>query len=321
MKIVVYEHFTSGALKGQTLPVELAAEGDAMLRAIVEDMLANTAFKPIILRDNRLAHLPGAQNMTIANSEQYQQIWQQCISNETLFLLIAPETDGVLQQLTEAVLEAGNTLLGSSPEAIAICSDKLRCSQFLQQHNLPTIETQSAEEWLNQPLFTAPIVCKPNDGAGCVETYYFAEASDAKAFLQKMPESKRCQQIVQPFYDAQAMSLSLFIDQSVQILSLNQQLINIDRQFSYQGSQVGVPYPAGFSHEQAQILVDQLRLVMPGLSGFVGVDILIDKQQALIIDINPRLTSSFNQLQQTGQSPAALLYQALGTIKQGVADG
>lgn len=321
MKIVVYEHFTSGALQGQTLPDELAHEGDAMLRAIVEDMLTNTAFKPIILRDNRLADLPCAQNLAIANSEQYQRIWKQCLSNETLFLLIAPETDGVLQQLAEAVLKAGKTLLGSSPKAIAVCSDKLRCSGFLQQHGLPTVNTQSANEWLNQSLFSGPIVCKPNDGAGCVETYYFAKAHQAAAYLQKMPETKRRQQIVQPFDDAQAMSLSLFIDRSVQILSLNQQLINIDQQFSYQGSQIGVPYPAIFSHAKAQILVDQLRLAMPGLSGFVGVDILIDQQQARIIDINPRLTSSFNQLQQTGLSPAALLYQSLGITKQGVADG
>ncbi|HET8808111.1 MAG TPA: ATP-grasp domain-containing protein [Methylophaga sp.] len=321
MKIVVYEHFTSGALQGEALPAELAREGDAMLRAIVVDMLANTAFQPIILRDNRLADLPGAQNLSIANSEQYQQIWQQCLSNETLFLLIAPETDGVLQQLAEAVLKAGKTLLGSSPEAIAVCSDKLRCSQFLLQHDLPTVETQSAGDWLNQPLFSSPIVCKPNDGAGCVETYYFAEAHHAVAYLQKMPDDKRRQQIVQPFYDAQAMSLSLFIDRNVQILSLNRQLINIDQQFSYQGSQINVSYPAIFSQAQAQTLVAQLSLAMPGLSGFVGIDILIDQQQARIIDINPRLTSSFNQLQQSELSPAALLYHSLGTLKQGAADG
>ncbi len=321
MKIVVYEHFTSGALQGEALPVELAREGDAMLRSIVEDMLANTAFQPIILRDNRLADLPGAQNLPIANNPQYQQIWQQCLSNETLFLLIAPETDGVLQQLAEAVLKAGKTLLGSSPEAIDLCSDKLRCSEFLQQHGLPTVETQRAEDWLNQPLFTGPIVCKPTDGAGCVETYYFAEAHHAAVYLQKLPENKRRQQIVQPFCRGQAMSLSLFIDRSVQILSLNQQLINIDQQFSYQGSRIGVPFPAMFSHAQAQILVDQLRLAMPDLSGFVGVDILIDQQQARIIDINPRLTSSFNQLPQTGLSPASLLYQSPGVTKQGVMSG
>lgn len=321
MKIVVYEHFTSGALQGEALPAELAREGDAMLRAIVSDMLANGAFLPVILRDNRLADVSGAENLTIANCEQYQQIWQQCLRNETLFLLIAPETGGVLQQLAEAVLKAGKRLLGSSPEAIAICSDKLRCSQFLQQHDLPTVETQCADEWLNQPLFTGPIVCKPNDGAGCVETCYFDQAHHAAAYLQKMPENRRRQHIVQPFCHGQAMSLSLFIDQSVQILSLNQQLINIDRQFSYQGSRIGVLYPAIFSHIKAQIMVDQLRLALPGLSGFVGIDILIDEHQARIIDINPRLTSSFNQLPKTGLSLAALLNHSLGVTQQGVMSG
>ncbi|MDT8311468.1 MAG: ATP-grasp domain-containing protein [Methylophaga sp.] len=321
MKIVVYEHFTSGALQDQALPAELADEGDAMLRAMVRDMLANSLFQPIVLRDTRLAALPGAHNLSIANKTQYQQVWQQCLRNETLFLLIAPETDGILQQLVEAVLDAGNTLLGSSPEVITLCSDKLHCSQYLLQHGLPTVETQPAEDWLNQPLFTGPIVCKPNDGAGCVDTFYFADENLATAYLQRLPTAKRNQQIVQPFITAQAMSLSLFIDASAQILSLNQQLINIDQQFSYLGANIAVAYPVTFCQTQAQLLVDQLLQIMPGLSGFIGIDILVNEQQVWIVDINPRLTSSFNQLQQTGLSPAALLYQSIIPIEHGAARG
>lgn len=321
MKIVVYEHFTSGARQDQALPAELAGEGDAMLRAIIADMLANTDFQPIVLRDKRLTDLPGAHNLTVANNAQYQQIWQQCLHCEALFLLIAPETDGVLQQLAAAVLKAGKTLLGASPEAIAICSSKRRCSQFLQQHDLPTVTTQSAEHWLNNPVFTGPVVCKPDDGAGCIDTYYFADLIRAQVYLRSLPADKLSQQIVQPFIAAQAMSLSLFIDQTAHILSLNQQLINIGQQFSYQGSNIAVPYPATFSRAQAQTLADQLLLAMPGLSGFIGIDILVTGDQSLIVDINPRLTSSFNQLQSRGLSPATLLYQSLGIAEQGAADG
>lgn len=321
MKIVVYEHFTSGALQDQALPAELANEGDGMLRAMVNDMLANSLFQPIVLRDTRLAALPGAHNLLIANKTQYQQVWQQCLRNETLFLLIAPETDGILQYLAEAVLDAGKTLLGSSPEVIAICSDKLNCSQFLQQHGLPTVETQRAEDWLNQPLFIGPIVCKPSDGAGCVDTFYFADENLTTAYLQILSAEKRGRQIVQPFIAAQAMSLSLFIDRNVQILSLNQQLIDVDQQFSYQGAKIALPYPDTFRQTQAQLLVDQLRQLMPGLSGFIGIDILLNQHQVWIVDINPRLTSSFNQLPQIGLSPAVLLYQSIIPFENGAARG
>lgn len=321
MKIIVYEHFTSGVLQDQALPAELADEGDAMLRAMVSDMLANSLFQPIVLRDTRLAALPGAHNLSIAHKTQYQQVWQQCLRNETLFLLIAPETDGILQQLAETVLDAGKTLLGSSPEVVAICSDKLRCSQFLRQHSLPTVETQRAGDWLNQPAFTGSVVCKPNDGAGCIDTFYFANENLAAAYLHSLSTEKRNQQIVQPFIAAQAMSLSLFIDTSVQILSLNQQLIDIGQQFSYQGSKIAVSYPKTFSQAQAQLLVNQLMQIMPGLSGFIGIDLLVDEHQVWIVDINPRLTSSFNQLPQTGLSPAALLYQSIMPIEHGAARG
>lgn len=321
MKIVVYEHFTSGALSGQDLPVELANEGNAMLHAIVSDMYANTAFEPIILRDERLPNLLGAHNLSIGTRAQYQKIWEKCLHSETLFLLIAPETDGILQQLAEAVISSGKILVGSSTEAIAICSNKLRCSQFLHQNNLPTIATQTAEGWLKDPAFNRPLVCKPNYGAGCVDTYFFADAEAARAYLQQLPLELRQQQIVQPFITAQAMSFSLFIDQRAQILSLNQQIIGFDQQLSYKGSNIFVSYPQIFSQAQGQVLINQLLMAMPGLSGFVGIDILIDEQAVWIVDINPRLTSSFNQLQSKGLSPATLLHQSLSQKVKGIACG
>ena len=311
MKIVVYEHFTSGALQGDDLPAELAAEGDAMLQAIVADMLQNTPLQPLILRDSRLSPVADCDNRLIKNSDQYQTLWPQLLADENYFLLIAPEMGGILQQLAEAVLAAGKILLGSSPAAIALCSDKLRCGQFLQQHDLPTIHSQHTADWLNQPAFDGAVVCKPNDGAGCVDTYYFQESHSARQYLLNLPVSQRQQQIVQPYITGKAMSLSLFIDKQAQILSLNQQTITINKQIHYQGSVVDVPYPATFSKAQAQLLVDDLLLALPVLSGFVGVDIIISDEKTLIVDINPRLTTSFNQLTQSGLSPAGLLYQSL----------
>lgn len=311
MKIVVYEHFTSGALQGDDLPAELAAEGDAMLQAMVGDMLQNTPLQPLIMRDSRLLPVEHTENHSIQNIDQHQALWQRLLANENYFLLIAPETDGILQQLAEAVIAAGKTLLGSLPSAIALSSDKLRCSQLLQQHQLATIATQGADDWLRKADFNDAVVCKPNDGAGCVDTYYFQESNRAREYLLGLSMSQRQQQIVQPFLSGKAMSLSLLIDKQARILSLNQQTITINQQITYQGSIVGVAYPAEFSKAQAQLLADNLLLALPGLSGFIGVDIILCEEKALIVDVNPRLTTSFNQLTQSGISPATMLYQSL----------
>ena len=54
MKLFIYEHITSGALSGNSLPVSLANEGHVMLMAVLHDcaylngMLINT------MRDQRL---------------------------------------------------------------------------------------------------------------------------------------------------------------------------------------------------------------------------------------------------------------------------
>lgn len=313
MKIVVYEHFTSGAMSGQDLPVELAAEGDAMLQAMVADMLYHTAFQPVIMRDHRLPLVADIINISVNDSGQYQQIWQHCLDNEALFLLIAPETGGVLQQLAEQVLAAGKTLLGCTPDAIDLCSDKLRCNHFLQQYDLPVIPSQSALQWLAQPAFSTPLICKPRDGAGCVATYRFTENSMANAHLKNV-STQPAQQIVQPFVSGEAMSLSVFVDGAKrQILSLNQQMLDVQNsQLNYQGSIVAVPYPANFSQIEAQQLLDKLCEALPGLWGFAGIDLIVSPTTVVIVDINPRLTTSFNQLvTATGISAAKLLYQAI----------
>jgi predicted ATP-grasp superfamily ATP-dependent carboligase len=314
MKIVVYEHFTSGALQGGELPAELAAEGDAMLQAMVSDMLDNTPFQPLVIRDSRLPPVKQVDNLLVDTAARYQQIWQQCLAEQDGFLLIAPETDGVLQQLAEAVLAADKTLLGAAPVAIAYCSDKLRCYEWLRQQQIPTIDTQLADDWLRQPAFNTSVVCKPRDGAGCVDTYYFVGSQAAQVYLQQLTKQHRQQQIVQPFIDGLPMSLSLFIDEQVQILSLNQQVLQLDKRITYHGSTVAVPFPDTFSAEQAQALAERLLKALPGLWGFIGIDILISQQQAVVVDINPRLTTSFNQLTDKGLSPAALLYQSLNKI-------
>ena len=321
MKIVVYEHFTSGALQGRKLPAELAVEGDAMLQAIISDMLMNTPFTPRVIRDNRLPPIANIENLIAGDAQQYQQIWQQCLDGDQFFLLIAPETGAVLQNLAAAVLKAGKTLLGASPPAINICSSKLKCSQWLQQFQLPVVASQSAADWLSQPAFNAAVVCKPDDGAGCVDTCYFADTMAARAYLQQLSAAQRHRQIVQPFIRGEAMSLSLFIDKQPEILSLNQQIIAVDQQFSYRGSNVNVPFPATFTETQAQAMLNQLLTALPGLWGFAGIDIIVGDHQTWIVDINPRLTTSFNQLGKTGISPAKRLYQTLPAIKDGRAYG
>ena len=311
MKIVVYEYFTSGALLDRDFSSELAHEGDEMLQAVINDMLNNTSFMPTIIRDARLPQLDNITNLRVDSVLAYQQAWQQCLEEETLFLLIAPETGGVLALLAEQVLNAGKQLLGASPETITLCTNKLECSQNLASIGLPTIPTQSAENWLAAPEFSGELICKPIDGAGCVDTYVFENEIAAARYLNQFSPAHRQTRIVQPFITGTAMSLSVFFDDKPYLLSCNQQIITGNNQLTYEGSIVNLPFPNGLTKTEATTMLTKLQSLLPKLWGFVGIDLIVNEDEYWIVDINPRLTTSFNQLSQLENSPAQRLFNAL----------
>jgi predicted ATP-grasp superfamily ATP-dependent carboligase len=54
-----------------------------------------------------------------------------------------------------------------------------------------------------------------------------------------------------------------------------------------------------FTLEQAQQLAQQIHLAIPGLWGHIGIDLILIKDTAYVVDINPRLTSSYIALSES----------------------
>ena len=54
MKLFIYEHITSGALSGNSLPVSLANEGHVMLMAVLHDCAYLSGIFINTMRDQRL---------------------------------------------------------------------------------------------------------------------------------------------------------------------------------------------------------------------------------------------------------------------------
>ena len=71
---------------------------------------------------------------------------------------------------------------------------------------------------------------------------------------------------------------------------INRQFIEIGRPFSYQGSEVPL---AGDKHQAAEKLAQRAATLVPGLKGYIGVDLLVANEGCYVIEINPRLTTSY----------------------------
>jgi predicted ATP-grasp superfamily ATP-dependent carboligase len=324
MKVFVYEHITSGALINESLPASLAHEGNEMLTAIVHDMTLLTDIELIILRDFRLeplldiidsAHL---QSLIIDNYCTFQQRFTSSVKEADAVLIIAPETDGLLQNLQQTVLNQHKQLLGCHPVATHICSNKVICHQHLISNNVLTPHTITANEWSVNPLNSpSGFIVKPRDGAGCINTIFFTTNSDVTAWLTANPIDLG-QTIIQPYIEGHTMSLSVLVDDNTsRVLAINQQYIKLEAgKLSFHGCWVNGIAETQFSLLQATEIAEKVHHAIPGLWGFIGIDLIVTDNETYVVDINPRLTTAYVGLRDSlNLNPAQLL---VTMMKQGL---
>ena len=325
MKVFVYEHITSGALINESLPASLAHEGNEMLAAVLHDMALLTNIELIILRDFRLEPLVDIinssrhQSLIVDNETIFPQHYTQSIKQADAVFIIAPETGGLLQKLQQSVLNQGKQLLGCQPTATQICTDKIASYQQLISNNVLTPHTITASEWPHNAFnSTSGFIVKPRDGAGCLNTQFFADSFAVTAYLTSRSLDIE-QTIVQPYIEGKTLSLSILCDDKTsRVLAINQQHITLDeRQLSFHGCSVNGVLESQFSLIQATAIAQQTQRAIPGLWGFIGIDLIVTDNKAYVVDINPRLTTSYVALHQSLLlNPAQLL---LTMMEQGLA--
>jgi tyramine---L-glutamate ligase len=278
--VLIYEHITGGGLAGLEMPASMAAEGGAMRRALVADFSAVTGVRVLSTLDARLPDEPG----TIRIAADARETLSTLASEADHTILVAPETGGVLRDLTLSVEAAGGNSLGSSPGAIDLAADKNRIAAHLAAWGIPTPLSRVVNPRLGLPRDACyPAVLKPIDGAGSVDTLFIESADDpiASAFPGEMG-------LLQPFIPGEPRSVTFLIGPAgpTLLVGVARQRISLsDGRFEYLGGTLldeGVPQ----DHPTRHVLKS-----MPGLSGLVGVD-YIDASPAIVLDVNPRPTTS-----------------------------
>ena len=219
----------------------------------------------------------------------WQDAWKSLVRHCDAVLVIAPESEGQLECLCEEVLEAGKKGLNCSLEAIRLTADKWRLSRHLQAAGIPAVETRT---WNPSEPILAQGVIKPHDGAGCEETF----ALGAQSTLPVLdPEN---QWIWQPWASGQPASLSLMVGgNEVEVLSCNRiHCKNREGRLHVHELETG-----GFDgnlrfEEEARALASRIVATVPGLRGYVGVDVMWEEESLTVLEINPRLTLTYTGL-------------------------
>jgi len=310
MRIFAYEHITGGGLMDQSSHAALAPEGEAMLRALVRDLVAIPEVEAIAMRDPRLPlDLPATMHVP----ESQRDFWPtfcRLVRECDAVWLIAPEQDGILERLSREVIRAGRRLLGSWPDAVHVAASKLGSAAALMAAGVHTIPTFADER--SVPADIEQIVVKPDDGAGCQDTYLFQRRVDLQRWLRDRASPGS---VFQPYVRGGALSLSILCcDGRARLLAGNRQHVAISAgRFEFSG--VSVNAIRDSDGRYAQLARDVSR-ALPGLWGYVGIDVIDTVDGPVVVEINPRLTTSYAGLRRAlGINAAELVLGLPGSLE------
>lgn len=281
-------------------PPPMRREGWAMLWAVLSDLQQTRWIDTVTLVHESLAQLPPGEVQRIRDGTSEAERFRDLAASAEATLVIAPETDGLLLDRCRSVEAAGGLLLGPTSDAIALTTDKVSLAAWWTQHGVPTPATI---EMHTSPPF--PVVVKPRDGAGSQATFRVCDATTWEACIHQASAEGFDDLIAQPFAAGQSASLAFLIGPRAKVaLQPAAQHLSGDGRLRYQGGTAPLPSPLA---ERALTLARRAIETVPGLRGYVGVDLVLGDtaNQDLAIEINPRLTTSYIGLRMQAETNLA----------------
>ena len=306
MRILVYEFASGGGCAGRPVPASLAREGRAMLTALLEDLASIGRHEIVTTTDRRLALTAPRGIDVVAIDSSGSARYDDLVASVDAVWLIAPETGRCLERLAATVERNGTALLGAGSTAIRRASDKQRLPRRLARcgvsHPRTRVLRPGAEARAIANDLGYPIVVKPARGAGCDGVGLARNHRELRAAIEvanrcsaglsaprRGPE--RAALLLQAYVSGLAASVSLISDgRRAVALSLNAQTIRAAPAFSYRGGHTPLDHPLARRAIAAAIRTCE---AVPGLRGYVGVDVVLTDTDAVVIEVNPRLTTAY----------------------------
>lgn len=300
MRLFVYEFITGGGLwESSNAPPSgsLFHEGSAMLRAVAEDFAKLPGVEVVITWDERLPAPPAfCQVRGVGSTQAERSAIKELASASDGVLVIAPELDGALQERVQWVTAAGGALLCPGVEFVSLASDKDRCGRHLQAAGVPTpqgVRLQAGDAFPRD--FPYPAVLKPCDGAGSQDLFRV----DSVSFPWPAGLRNTAWRL-EAFHPGRPASIAVLCGPGGNIiLPPCRQVLTDDGHWRYLGGVA--PAPAAWTG-RATILAKKVIAAMPPTTGYVGIDLILgaasDGSQDAVIEVNPRLTTSYVGLRQ-----------------------
>jgi len=279
-----------------------------MLSALATDLGQIPGVETITLLDQNCPRQLDGSMRRLLPEEQEQIVFQELVSAADSTIVVAPEFDDLLLTRYRWAQAAGGHVLGSSHEAISLAADKLALGRFLRSQGIPTPESVLVDDKVLTRRLVFPLVLKPRHGAGSQVTYFVGEGDHlSRSIREAQSTGWRGDFLLQPFVPGLAASVaSLVGPNTCSPLLPAAQLLSDDGRFQYQGGFLPLPSPLA---RRALQLSERAVNCVPGLRGFVGVDLVLgeaqDGTQDFVMEINARVTTSYIGLRALAESNLA----------------
>jgi tyramine---L-glutamate ligase len=293
--VFVYEYLSGGGLPeeqaGDSATKHLLGHGRAMRDAIVADLVRvdEIEITCATVEDDCPVVAPQLRYVAPERGQPAREFVRSMARAHDLVWVVGPETNGVLADLAAAV--PPEQWIGCDRATIAVASSKSLTARHLAQAGIAVTrpwrpgDRVEAERW----------VVKPDDGAGACETRVFDSFAAGGGELQRRAEYGEAA-VLEPWIEGAALSASMLCGAlSAQVLAINHQHIDIDENgnLAFRGVEIDVVDRANPLGRQVESLALQVARTMPGLRGFVGIDLVAAPQGPIVIEVNPRLTCAY----------------------------
>jgi len=296
--VFVYEYLSGGGLipsahdasvSDEAAAAELLPLGLSMRDALAQDLLQVDGVQLSVAASPRAPGVPGNAEPVRPRADEsaFDFVARQAALHDVAWI-VAPETGGLLAQMQQVVGPA--RWLGCAAQAIAVASGKRATLLRLAEHGVATPlafeHVPEVRRW----------VVKPDDGAGAVATHVHNSRDDAMGDWDRR-STAGSPMAIEPWVDGEPLSVSMLCKaHSVEMLSVNRQRIAVDAEGALSFEGVDVNTIAVDSHRGHVLsrLVSQVANSIPGLRGFVGIDLVWHPRCGpVVIEVNPRVTCAY----------------------------
>jgi len=324
LKLFVCEFITGGGLCAEALPASLVKEGALMRDALLADLIELDGYEIVTTHDARLAASPLVKSSLQVDSS-FEDSFKRMLTQVDLVWLIAPESNGTLLKLSEMCYESDVIYLGCEFDSTLIGTSKSLAYEALDEAKIFTIPTIAGDDFVQDTDFTVAKslqalshsrwVAKPEDGAGCDGIKVFDDLQKLMTWLKQ--GDRYLNYIIQPYQQGIAASLSMLCRAGKGwLLSCNKQHISLN---SDMFNLTGITVNGMQAYWQRfETLARKIAKMLPDAAGYIGVDVIVDVEsdKIYVVEINPRLTSSYVGLREAiGHNPVKIILESIKDSK------